>query len=216
MARKWTLWTLVSLVVVSLLPFALILRARTNRTTQTRLHLWPDMDTQEKYKTQRVNRLFADTRAMRRPVEGTVARGRLNEDDHYYRGVVDGGWATRFPMKLTEKRMKRGRERFNIYCAPCHGMAGYGDGVVARRAESLGEGTWVQPSSLHTDLVRSRPVGHIFNTITHGIRNMPPYGFRIPVEDRWAIVAYVRALQLSQNAGIEDVPEDRRASLQGR
>jgi mono/diheme cytochrome c family protein len=216
MVRKWTIWVLLSLSVFALLPVALIVRARTSHTTEPRLHVFPDMDSQPKYKTQRGNPLFADTRAMRPPVEGTVARGRLHADDYLYRGIENGEWAAGFPMAVTHELMDRGRQRFDIYCAPCHGMAGYGDGIVARTAEGLAEGTWVQPSSYHTDLVKSRRPGHIFNTITHGIRNMPPYGFRIEPEDRWAIVAYVQALQLSQQAEISDVPEQHRASVQGQ
>jgi mono/diheme cytochrome c family protein len=107
----------------------------------------------------------------------------------------------------------RGQERFNIYCSPCHGLTGAGDGLVSRRADALQEGTWVPPLTFHGDQVRGRPVGHLFNTITHGIRNMPAYGAQIPAEDRWAIVAYVRALQRSQNATVADVPPDLRAGL---
>jgi hypothetical protein len=92
-------------------------------------------------------------------------------------------------------------------------LAGYGDGMVAKRADELMEATWVPPSSFHTELVRSRPVGHLYNTITNGIRNMPAYGPQIPEHDRWAIVAYVRALQLSQNADVSDVPAELRSSL---
>lgn len=213
MVRKWTIWILISLGVLSLLPFALIARARTARTSQPRLHVFPDMDNQGRFKAQQVNKLFADTRAMRPPVDGTVARGDLRENDTLYRGVRDGRWADRIPVEVNRELMERGRERYAIHCSPCHGLSGYGDGAVARRADALQEGTWVQPSSFHTELVRSRPPGHIFNTITHGIRNMPPYGFRIGVEDRWAITAYVAALQLSQNAGIEDVPEQQRADV---
>jgi mono/diheme cytochrome c family protein len=101
----------------------------------------------------------------------------------------------------------------DIYCSPCHGLAGYGDGMVAKRAEELQEGTWTPPSSMHSDLIRVRPAGQLFNTITNGIRNMPAYGQQISVEDRWAIVAYVRALQRSQAATVEDVPRDLRTSL---
>jgi mono/diheme cytochrome c family protein len=109
--------------------------------------------------------------------------------------------------------LRRGQERYDIYCSPCHGLAGYGDGMVAMRAEGLQEGTWTPPSSIHTELVRSRAPGHLYNTITNGIRNMPAYGPQISVEDRWAIVAYVEALQRSQAATVEDVPMELRASL---
>jgi len=150
---------------------------------------------------------------MRPDPPGTVARGELDEDDAIYRGKRGDEWITTIPVPVTGALLARGRQRFDIYCSPCHGLAGYGDGMVAKRAEALQEGTWTPPSSFHTDLVRSRPVGHIFNTITHGIRNMPAYGPQIPVADRWAIVSYVRALQRSQNATVADVPPDLRAQL---
>ncbi|RMG45041.1 MAG: cytochrome c [Acidobacteria bacterium] len=201
--------------MLSWLPLALVAKARFSTSTKPPIHLFTDMDQQRKFKTQSVNPLFRDARAMRPPVPGTVARGELQLDEHFYEGKVDGEWATTFPdqVKIDAEALRRGQERYNIYCAPCHGLAGYGDGMVSRRAEQLEEPAWVPPSSYHTDLVRSRPVGHIFNTITYGIRNMPGYGAQIPVADRWKIVAYVRALQRSQNASIEDVPEALRDSL---
>lgn len=100
-----------------------------------------------------------------------------------------------------------------MFCAPCHGLSGYGNGPVAIRAEELEQGTWTPPASFHTELVRERPAGHIFNTISNGIRNMPAYGPQIPVEDRWAIVAYVRALQRSRDAKISDLPDGVRSDL---
>ena len=109
--------------------------------------------------------------------------------------------------------MKRGKERFDVFCAPCHGLAGNGDGLVAKRADRLQEGTWTPPSSLHTDLVRSRPDGQLYNSIANGVRTMPAYGSQIPVPDRWAIVAYVRALQRSSNARVADVPAELRSQL---
>ena len=109
--------------------------------------------------------------------------------------------------------MKRGQQRFGIYCTPCHGVAGNGDGMVAKRATALAQGTWVPPANLNQDYLRVMPVGQIFNTITHGIRNMPAYGPQIPPKDRWAIVMYVRALQRSHKATINDVPATERGSL---
>ena len=112
--------------------------------------------------------------------------------------------------------MRRGQERFNIYCAACHGLGGYGDGMVARRAAEMqqsGANTaagWVAPTNYHTDEIRGRPVGNLYNTITNGIRTMPAYDKQIPVPDRWAIVAYVKALQRSQHAKPQDVPETER------
>jgi mono/diheme cytochrome c family protein len=116
-------------------------------------------------------------------------------------------------VAVSEALMRRGQERWEVFCTPCHGSAGYGDGPVARRADRLQEGTWTPPSSLHTDLVRSRPAGYLFNTVTNGVRNMPAYGSQIPVHDRWAIVAYMRALQRSQNATVADVPVELRQQL---
>ena len=127
--------------------------------------------------------------------------------------MVNGTWAATLPMPLTAPLLRRGRERFEIYCAPCHGLAGYGDGMVARRADRLMEGTWVPPTSLHDPTVLARPDGHLFHTITAGIRNMPAYGPQIPEADRWAIVSYVRALQRSQHASVNDVPAEQRFRL---
>lgn len=212
--KKWVLLILALLISLSLVPLALIAKARYVRSENTQWHVFFDMDQQGKFKTQQPNPLFRDGRASRPPVPGTVARGRLHADDHLYRGVEGDAWATNFPVPVTGDRLERGRERFEIYCSPCHGLSGYGDGIIARRADRLQEGTWVPPSSFHTDLVRSRPVGHLFNTATHGIRNMAGYGSQISTEDRWAIVMYIRALQRSQNATLEDVPPSRRDALQ--
>ncbi len=196
------------LAALALVPLALIARARATTSELPRLQPIRDMAKQPKFKSQAANPLFADGRAMRPAVEGTVARGDLVGDAGFRTGRDADGWLTAFPVPVTDRLMRRGQERFDIYCAPCHGLAGYGDGPVAKRADALQEGTWTPPSSYHTDLVRSRPVGHIFNTITNGIRNMPAYAEQIPIGDRWAIVAYVRALQRSQDARIADVPPE--------
>jgi mono/diheme cytochrome c family protein len=209
----WVVPSLAILVALSFIPLALIARSRASHTTRTRLEIVPDMDNQPKFKTQSPNALFADGRAMRPPVEGTVARGEADLDDHLYRGVVDGGWAGTFPFPLTARILHRGQERFDIYCSPCHGLSGRGDGIVNQRAERLQEGTWTPPADLTSDLVAGRPAGHIFNTVSNGIRNMPAYGPQIPVEDRWAIVAYVRALQRSARTAAGDVPPEVRSTL---
>jgi mono/diheme cytochrome c family protein len=128
-------------------------------------------------------------------------------------GKLGESWGEAIPIEIDRSLIERGRQRYDIYCSPCHGLAGFGDGMVARRADELLEGTWTPPTSFHSDLLRERPAGHLFNTITNGIRNMPAYGPQITVEDRWAIVAYVRALQRSQNATVDDVPDDIRAQL---
>lgn len=210
---RWLVYSTLVLIVLSWVPLALVVRARTVRTPKPPLHVVPDMDNQPKHKAQARNMMFADRRAMRPPVAGTVARGELNIDDARVRGRVGDQWVEAMPEPVTRSMLERGRQRYDIYCTPCHGLAGFGDGAVAKRADALQEGTWVPPSSFHTDLIRSRPVGHLFNTITHGIRNMPAYGSQIPVEDRWAVVAYVKALQKSQSATIDDVPAELQASL---
>jgi mono/diheme cytochrome c family protein len=204
-------------VVASWVPLAFIARAYFATSSKPRIHIIQDMDNQPRFKTQAASELFPDRRAMRPRVEGTVARGRLDEDDHYHRGYrrrldpASGQWTIEFfnglppQVRLDEALLRRGRERFNIYCAVCHGYDGYGNGPVNQRALELAElastrkdigSAWVPPTSLHT--VRDREDGHLFNTITNGIRTMPGYGAQIAEADRWAIVAYVRALQLSQ------------------
>ncbi|MCA9619678.1 MAG: cytochrome c, partial [Myxococcales bacterium] len=195
-------------VAASLFPLALAARARVSFSDQPRIHLLSDMDDQPKLRAQAASEAFADGRAMRQPVEGTVAVGGAHDDDTFYRGVKDGVWATTLPTEvhLDRATLERGRERFGIYCAPCHGQAGYGDGMVARRAEKIGASKWVTPTSLHEAHVRDQPVGQLFHAITSGVRTMPAYGHAIPERDRWAIVAYVRALQLSQAASRADVP----------
>jgi len=210
------LYILLVLVAASLIPIGLIYKARHERKSKPRIQVVYDMDDQFSYKPQTVNGFFADGQAMRKHPEGSVARGHLQADDPYYRGTVPGDtlYVAEFPVQLTRQYLDRGQERFNIYCAPCHGVAGDGDGLVNRRAAALAEGTWTPPTDLTSQTVIERPVGHLYNTITNGIRNMPAYGPQIPVDDRWAIVAYVRALQLSRNASIDDVPADVRTTLE--
>lgn len=210
---RWLVYTLLTLVVLSWIPLAMIARARTTTTTRPRVHLVPDMDAQPSSKPQEASAVFADGRAMRPPVAGTVARGQLRADRARELGREGEAWVTALPVAMDRGLLERGRERYEIFCAPCHGLSGHGDGMVAKRAEALAEGTWTPPSSFHTDLVRGRENGHLYNTITNGIRNMPGYGSQVGVHDRWAIVAYVRALQRSQNATLEDVPADVRATL---
>jgi hypothetical protein len=211
---RWIVYAIVILAVASLLPFAFIARARGAKADRTRIRPIQNMGSQQKYLPQSENPLFADTRAMRPEVEGTVRRGALIDDLAFSQGRgADGQFVMDFPLPVNRGLLLRGQERYNVYCSPCHGLAGAGDGMVARRADALQEGTWVPPLTFHGDQVRGRPVGHLFNTITHGIRNMPSYGSQIDPGDRWAIVAYVRALQRSQNATVDDVPPDKRAGL---
>ena len=161
------------------------------------VHLNPNMDTQEKLKPYRASTFFSDGRAMRPKVPGTVARGQLKDSDHFYRGKVNGEFATDFPpeFKGDMADMKRGQERFNIYCSPCHARSGKGDGMVARRLA-------VPPPDFHQDRIRNMPVGEIFNVITHGknLPNMPSYAHQVNEADRWRIIFYLRALQRSRQA----------------
>ncbi len=213
MLPRWITYSLTVLATLALLPFACAYRARQTTSPLPRIHLLQDMDKQPKAKAQSTSALFADGRAARQPVPGTVARGRLAQDDWFHRGLSGGGWATSLPVETTPRLLARGQERYGIYCSPCHGLSGYGDGIVAKRADRLQEGTWVPPTNLHDETVRARPDGHLFNTITNGIRTMPAYGSQIPEDDRWAIVAYVRALQLSQRATMAAVPPDMQPKL---
>jgi len=211
---RWLTSLVIVLVALSWIPIALALRAREVKKTEPRIHIIPDMDNQPKVKAQSRFMLWADRRGMRPPVQGTVAWDSVIGEPGLTLGKVDGdAWVKAIPVSVTMPVLERGRQRYDIYCSPCHGLAGYGDGMVATRADQLQEGTWTPPTSFHTDLVRERPAGHLFNTISNGIRNMPSYGSQIPVDDRWAIVAYVRALQRSQNATIDDVPADLQAQL---
>jgi mono/diheme cytochrome c family protein len=166
-----------------------------------------DMHDQPKYIPLRESTFFNDGRSARPLVAGTVARGHLHEDPLLYTGKVNGADATMFPFPIEERMMARGQERFDIYCSPCHGRTGGGDGMVVRRG-------YRRPPSYHDDRLQSAPVGHFFDVISNGFGAMPDYAAQITVEDRWAIVAYIRALQLSEHATLAEVPADQREKLQ--
>ena len=171
------------------------------------VHLNPNMDTQEKYKAQSESEFFEDGLTMRQPVPGTVALGELHADDAYYRGRnADGSLVKLMPVEISAEDLRRGQQRYNIYCAPCHDQTGAGKGIVVKKG-------FMPPPSFHLDRLRDVEDGHIYDVISNGIRNMPSYKHQIPVPDRWKIVAYVRALQRSQNATISDVPEELRKSI---
>jgi mono/diheme cytochrome c family protein len=149
---------------------------------------------------------FANGAASRTLVANTVARGQLRADEHFYTGKVNGQVATEFPMPVTEDVLNRGQERFNVYCSPCHGRTGQGDGMIVQRG-------FRAPPSYHQDRLRDAPVGYFFDVMTNGFGAMQDYSAQVTVPDRWAIAAYIRALQLSRNATVEDVPADRRGDL---
>ena len=140
-------------------------------------------------------------------VAGTVPRGFLNEDEHLYTGKIGGQPAGAFPFAITRADLDRGQERFNIYCSPCHSRTGEGDGMVVLRG-------YRRPPSFHQERLRDAPVGHFFDVITNGFGAMPDYASQIKPSDRWAIVAYIRALQLSGHATLADVPPADRARIQ--
>jgi len=164
------------------------------------------MHDQPKYVPLRQSPFFGDARSARPLVAGTVARGHLRDDPLLYTGKVNGADATVFPFPIDARVMARGRERFDIFCSPCHGRTGQGDGMVVRRG-------FRRPPTFHQDRLRDAPPGHLFDVITNGFGAMPDYAVQIRPEDRWAIVAYVRALQLSEHATLAEVPPARRAEL---
>ncbi len=280
---KFVLPVLVLMGCLALVPPALIARARVTKSEKPRFDTFPDMDYTPGYKAQAPapTSLFADRRASRPPVPGTVPRGSLQDDDRLYRGIdpdaptamrlssqtgtmltstsgpaeeaaeeaaeaeeiaeeappedappedavpdqtdpeepadapmaaeddePEPAWVTSFPLPVTRELMVRGRQRYDIYCSACHGLGGDGSGIVSRRALELEQGTWIPPLSLHVDSVLEQPVGQLYHTVTHGVRSMPGYGDQLIVEDRWAIVLYIRALQRSRNASPPDVPSD--------
>lgn len=208
-------YALVILAVASMVPFAFFAKARYTTSSSPRIHAVGDMDWQPKYKAQRENPIFADGRATRPAEPGTVAVGELREDDHFYRGQLNGVWARTFPpsLKLDDALMARGKERFGIYCTPCHGFAGEGDGMVAKRAEALQQGTWVAPTNVTAEHLRQMPVGELFNAITNGVRNMPAYGSQVAPADRWAIILYLRALQRSRAGKLADLSPAEQSGL---
>src|SRR5689334_17493531 len=140
--------------------------------------------------------------------EGVIPYDQVAQDELRDTGFINGKPADRFPFAVDAALMSRGRQRYNIYCSPCHDYLGTGNGMAAVR------GFQRKPPSFHSDELRSAPVGHFFDVVTNGFGSMPSYAHQIPVRDRWAIIAYIRALQLSQSATINDVPADERSKLE--
>lgn len=262
---------IISLILLSLIPGAAILRMRAAESDSPRWHVFFDMDFQPKKKPQQTTTLFADSRTQRPPVPGTVARGELDLADPYYLGydpdktamlqategtrmvafsgqdgqATDGkpadgaaapanpaapanaaagqapaaagepnyAWLTEFPIEATDELFALGKKKFETNCAVCHGFSGYGDGLASQRATNLAQGYWVQPTSMHDERIQKQELGRIYYTITNGKGKMAGYASSLNPRERWAVVLYVRALQRSQNAKIEDVPEARRSEL---
>jgi mono/diheme cytochrome c family protein len=166
-----------------------------------------DMHDQPKYIPLRESAFFNDARSARPVLAGTVARGQLYDDSLLYTGKANGADATVFPFPIDDRAMARGQERFNIYCAPCHGRVGLGDGMIVRRG-------YRQPPSFLDERLRTAPAGHFYDVVTNGFGAMPDYAAQITPRDRWAIAAYVRALQLAGRATIADVPAAEQGKMQ--
>jgi hypothetical protein len=165
-----------------------------------------DMHNQPKFIPLRESDFFTSLRSERPNVEGTVARGEAESNELVYTGKLNGQLSTAFPFPVTWDVMRRGQERFNIFCSPCHGRTANGDGMVVRRG-------FRAPPSFHIDRLRQAPVGHFFDVMTNGFGAMPDYRDQVPVRDRWAIIAYIRALQASTAATVADVPPNRRGDI---
>jgi len=163
-----------------------------------------DMHDAPRYEPLEASSFFVDGRSARMPVANTVARGQLREDTLLYEGKINGQLANEFPMPVTDAVMARGQERFNVFCSPCHGRTGQGNGMAVQRG-------FRAPPSYHEARLREAPVGYFFDVMTHGFGAMQDYASQVPVADRWAIAAYIRALQFSENAMVSDLP----AELQG-
>jgi mono/diheme cytochrome c family protein len=166
------------------------------------------MQDQPKNKPQSASAFFADGSSVRPPVDDTVARGQARTDGYYYTGLVNGTPVAAFPSPVTREQIDRGHERYDIYCAVCHGLTGDGDGIIVQRG-------FPQPPSFNTAALRNAPIGHFYDVITNGYGVMYPYASRVAPADRWAIAAYIRALQLSQHAAPQDVPPTVLPSLGG-
>ena len=165
-----------------------------------------DMQDQPKFVPLRGSVFFADGRSARPLLEGTVARGQLRADTVFYTGKSGANFIDDIPFPVTRAVLDRGQERFNIYCTPCHGRLGNGLGMIVRRGLR-------RPPSFHTDRLRQVPDGYLYDVMTNGFGLMPDYAAQVNPRDRWAIAAYIRVLQFSQHAALNDVPPDARAQL---
>lgn len=216
----WVYGLIISTTVLALVPFAIVAKARASTSSEPHYHIFSDMDFQPKVKSDSSFELFADGRGNRGALPGTFARGYLKEDSAFYRGLtpatdangapVEQQWLTDLPpgLEVDMKLVERGRQRYDVYCSPCHGYDGHGEGAIPRRVKSLG-GVWLARNLVDPQgVVAKMPNGQLFNTISNGYNTMMGYAAQIPHRDRWAIVLYIRALQRAQNAAPQDVPAD--------
>jgi mono/diheme cytochrome c family protein len=187
--------------LMAAIPAVLLLSACSSIQRSTPLQVWDDMKHQQKFKAQSpIVGIFADGRSNRLLPDDTVARGHFRDDSPYETGMEGALYVGKMPVPLTPALIRQGQVKFNIYCSPCHDQTGMGHGIVPTRVPS-----W-QPSNLTEDRVVQFADGDIFNVITNGRRTMPAYRFQIVTADRWAIIAYVRALQRAAHGTPEDVP----------
>lgn len=198
-----------SLVPIFSLLFLIVLTGcfRGQPKEKPPIHPVLDMDFQSRYEAQEAAPFFENNMTMRPTVYGTIPRGHLNANDSLHLGIdATGDTLDQIPLVVDMELMERGQKEYDIYCTPCHSPTGDGRGIMMNY-------NYIPATSFHVDRLRNTPDGHIYRVITNGLRNMPAYSHQISVEDRWAIVAYVRALQRSQNASLSDVPEQMRDQL---
>lgn len=197
---------------IFVIPFFMLLSGcRGDKSSAPPIAIIRNMDQQTSYGPQSTNEFFKDKRAARDPVSGTVAEDDAHTNLSLYYGILPNSslqkpvWLTKYPLVLTKELLKRGQDRYNIYCAPCHGYAANNDGLVTTAA-----GGSIRPANIHSKEVIALPVGKIYDVVTNGVNNwnMPGFSEQMSVQDRWAVVAYVRALQISQQATINDVPKN--------
>ncbi len=210
---RWITALIVSSTAFALIPFAIAAKARNSHSSEPHIHIFPDMDFQPKFKADTASDIFADGRANRGEIQHTIARGTLDSDDLFYKGKENGDWTQGFPknIEVTLEFVKRGQNRYNIYCAPCHGYDGRGEGPIRQRLKAGGL-DWairnlVAPPWEPGGHVVRMPNGQLFNTISNGYATMSGYASQIPPRDRWAIVSYVRALERASNSLQNDVPQ---------
>lgn len=201
---RWSLatscWSLILMGITSITLVTSCFQGSTSEKPP--IHLNPNMDYQEKFRPQSENAFFENRMSMRMPVSGTVPRGGLKDDSRIYNGKdEDGNFLDRVPFELSVRDIEKGRERYNIYCTPCHGLMGDGNGSIPKRG-------FPPPPTFHNDRARAFSDGFIYDKIANGSAIMPSYAHQISLKDRWAIVAYIRALQLSQYAGKAEITGD--------
>ena len=167
------------------------------------------MADQPSYRPLQKSTFFGDDRSARPLPPGALAQGQLKTDGRFFTGKSGGELVASLPVPLTKELLARGQDRFNIFCSPCHDRTGSGNGMVVQRG-------YRRPPSFHVDRLRRAPIGHFFDVIANGFGSMPDYSQQVPPDDRWAITAFIRALQLSQNATLADVPPEARQQLEGK